>query len=61
MGEEHIFGRINGLLKSEGLSEEINSLQQLKSFLNDGNNMKLRTYGEIRELFDLLVVGPGMW
>jgi hypothetical protein len=60
MTDENIL-RINTLLKDAGDIPEINSLSELKAFLGDSKNKKLEVYDEIEELYDILMLGAGMW
>ncbi|HEX3028740.1 MAG TPA: hypothetical protein VHT34_05455 [Clostridia bacterium] len=61
MGEELVFGRINNLLEESGCKSKINSMSELKAFLNNKSNEGISVYDEIEELYYALVVGPGMW
>ncbi len=61
MGEELVFGRINNLLEESGFKAKINSMSELKAFLNDKSNEESSVYNEIEELYYALVAGPGMW
>ncbi|MCX8129525.1 MAG: hypothetical protein N3I35_05415 [Clostridia bacterium] len=61
MGEEQILVKINRLLQEVGHNEEVKSLSGLKAFLNDTSNKRLPVYDQVEELYDILMVGQGMW
>ena len=61
MGGRQTFARINMLLEEAGHPARIDSLSELKAFLNDKNNRKLPVYDQVEELYDIILVGQGMW
>ena len=61
MGEAFILQKVNNILEDGGCSFKIKDLSELKEFLNNRKNESLEVFDDIKEMFDLLVVGPGMW
>lgn len=56
-----IFIRINKLLYDSGHNPQINGLSDLEAFLRDPENKKLQVYDEVEELYDVIMLGSGMW
>lgn len=61
MGEKDIFNEINRLLEDEGMDIRINDIDELTDFLEENESTESEVYEEIRELYDQLVMGTGMW
>lgn len=61
MGEKEIFNEINRLLEDEGLDIRISDMDELTDFLEENEMSESEVYEEIRELYDQLVMGAGMW
>lgn len=61
MGEKEIFNEINRLLEDEGLDIRISDMDELTDFLEENEMSENDVYEEIRELYDQLVMGAGMW
>lgn len=61
MGEKEIFNEINRLLEDEGLDIRISDMDELTDFLEENEMSESEVYEEIRELYDQLVMGSGMW
>lgn len=61
MGEKEIFNEINRLLEDEGLDIRISDMDELNDFLEENEMSESEVYEEIRELYDQLVMGSGMW
>jgi hypothetical protein len=59
--EDENISEINKLLKSAGFTYEINNLKDLKEFLSDPQNRKLDIYNDVEELYDILMLGAGLW
>lgn len=58
---DQIILKINKLLSETGYKPEINGLSDLKAFLTDPRSKNLGVYDEIEELYDVLMLGSGMW
>jgi hypothetical protein len=61
MGGRQMFVKINNLLEESGNPTRIESLVGLKSFINNNDNKKLPVYDQIEEMFNIIMVGQGMW
>jgi hypothetical protein len=61
LGEKEIFNEINRLLEDEGLDIRISDMDELNDFLEENEMSESEVYEEIRELYDQLVMGSGMW
>ena len=61
MGEKDIFNEINRLLEDEGRDIRINDMEELTDFLEENESTDSEVYEEIRELYDQLLMGTGMW
>lgn len=61
MGEKDIFLEINRILEDEGLDIRINDIDELTEYLEENEGLEDETYEEIRELYDQLIMGTGMW
>ena len=61
MGEKDIFNEINRLLEDEGMDIRINDMEELTDFLEENESTDSEVYEEIRELYDQLLMGTGMW
>ncbi|TYQ15772.1 UNVERIFIED_CONTAM: hypothetical protein Cloal_2262 [Acetivibrio alkalicellulosi] len=61
MGEREIFNQINDILEKDGYKNKINDLTDLMDYLNSKNNTESKVYDDVRELYDLFIMGPGMW
>ncbi|HOQ37331.1 MAG TPA: hypothetical protein PK033_07930 [Acetivibrio sp.] len=61
MGDRDIFIEINQILSENGYDRKINSLIDLADFLNEEKDSENDVYDRIRELYDQLVMGIGMW
>jgi hypothetical protein len=60
MVDENIL-KINKILHESGYPTQINGLSDLKAFLNDPKNKSLKVFDEVEELYDILILGAGMW
>nr|WP_010252769.1 hypothetical protein [Acetivibrio cellulolyticus] len=64
MGEKDIFIEINRLLEDQGMDLRINDMDELTDFLEEyeaDESEASEVYEEIRELYDQLLMGAGMW
>ena len=61
LGEKDIFLEINRILEDEGLDIRINDIDELTEYLEENEGLEDETYEEIRELYDQLIMGTGMW
>ena len=61
MGEMDIFNEINRVLEDEGMDIRINDMEELTDFLEENESTDSEVYEEIRELYDQLLMGTGMW
>lgn len=61
MGEKDIFNEINRLLEDDGMDVRINDMDELTDFLEENESTDSEVYEEIRELYDQLLMGTGMW
>ena len=61
MGERDIFNEINRLLEDEGMDVKITDMNELTEFLEENESENLDVYEDIRELYDQLFMGVGMW
>ncbi len=61
MGEKDIFNEINRLLEDDGMDIRINEMEELTDFLEENESTDSEVYEEIRELYDQLLMGTGMW
>ncbi|NLP13124.1 MAG: hypothetical protein GX383_01275 [Clostridium sp.] len=60
MGDRDIFIEINQILSKNGYNE-VKSLIDLADFLNEEKDSDSDVYDRVRELYDQLVIGIGMW
>jgi len=60
MGDRDIFIEINQILSKNGYNE-VKSLIDLADFLNEEKDSGSDVYDRVRELYDQLVIGIGMW
>ncbi|WP_407636681.1 hypothetical protein [Acetivibrio cellulolyticus] len=64
LGEKDIFIEINRLLEDQGMDLRINDMDELTDFLEEyeaDESEASEVYEEIRELYDQLLMGAGMW
>lgn len=61
LGERDIFKEINNILEDADMDLRISDLEQLEEFLEENESEDLDFYEEIRELYDQLLIGVGMW
>lgn len=61
MGEKDIFLEINKILEDEGMEVRINDVDELTDYLEENEGAENEAYEEIRELYDQLLMGVGMW
>lgn len=61
LGERDIFNEINRLLEDEGMDVKITDMNELTEFLEENESENLEVYEDIRELYDQLFMGVGMW
>lgn len=61
LGEKDIFKEINHILEDADMDLRISDLEQLGEFLEENESENLDYYEEIRELYDQLLIGVGMW
>ncbi len=61
MGEKDIFNEINRILEDEGVDIRINDIDELTDYLEENEGSENEAYEEIRELYDQLIMGAGMW
>ncbi len=61
MGEKDIFVEINRVLEDEGMDIRINDIDELTDYLEENEGAENEAYEEIRELYDQLIMGAGMW
>ncbi|MCX7923425.1 MAG: hypothetical protein N3B21_15660 [Clostridia bacterium] len=60
MGIE-VFEKINNMLKGTGYNKEITNLADLGDFIGDKNNMDLKVYNDLKDIYNELMLGAGMW
>lgn len=60
MGDRDIFIEINQILSKNGYNE-VKGLIDLADFLNEEKDSGSDVYDRVRELYDQLVIGIGMW
>lgn len=61
MSRNLIFDKINYILENAGYPYKVNTLSELRAFLNNDGNRELRVYDKINELYDTLILVQGMW
>lgn len=61
MGEKDIFNEINRILEEEGVDIRVNDIDELTDYLEENEGSENEAYEEIRELYDQLIMGAGMW
>jgi len=61
LGEKDIFNEINRILEDEGVDIRINDIDELTDYLEENEGSENEAYEEIRELYDQLIMGAGMW
>lgn len=61
VGERDIFNEINRILDDGGMDIKINDMIELEEFLEENEAEASEIYEEIRELYDQLLIGVGMW
>ena len=61
LGERDIFKEINLILEEADMDLRINDIEQLEEFLEENEAEDLDFYEEIRDLYDQLLLGVGMW
>jgi hypothetical protein len=58
---DQIILKINKLLNETGYKSQITGLSDLEAFLCDPRSKSLGVYDEVEELYDVLMLGSGMW
>lgn len=61
MDEREIFDEINRILEDAEIDVRINDLDELEEFLEVYESEDLEVYEEIRELYEQLLSGIGIW
>jgi len=61
LGEKDIFNEINRILEEEGVDIRVNDIDELTDYLEENEGSENEAYEEIRELYDQLIMGAGMW
>ncbi len=61
LGERDIFKEINHILEDADMDLRISDIEQLEEFLEENESEDLDFYEEIRDLYDQLLIGVGMW
>ncbi|NLL04472.1 MAG: hypothetical protein GX270_01485 [Clostridiaceae bacterium] len=61
MGEKDIFKEINRILEDADMDLRISDLEQLEEFLEEYESEDLEFYEEIRDLYEQLLIGVGIW
>ncbi len=61
MSKYPIYDRINNLLKESGCEMKVSDIKGLEDFLNNQTNTTCEAYEDIKDLYDQLMIGPGMW
>lgn len=61
LGEKDIFKEINRILEDADMDLRISDLEQLEEFLEEYESEDLEFYEEIRDLYEQLLIGVGIW
>jgi len=61
LDEREIFDEINRILEDAEIDVRINDLDELEEFLEVYESEDLEVYEEIRELYEQLLSGIGIW
>jgi hypothetical protein len=61
LGEKDIFKEINRILEDVDMDLRISDLEQLEEFLEEYESEDLEFYEEIRDLYEQLLIGVGIW
>lgn len=61
LDEREIFDEINRILEDADIDVRINDLDELEEFLEVYESEDLEVYEEIRELYEQLLSGIGIW